>query len=42
MIIRDDLHSLFDQLVALILETLAVAVFASVYTTAVVVVLRGR
>lgn len=39
---RDDLHGLLDQLVALFLETLLVAVLASVYTATKVVVLRRR
>lgn len=39
---RNNLHGLFDQLVALLLEALLVAVLASVYTATKVVVLRWR
>lgn len=42
MIVRDRLHRLLDELVALILELLAVTVFAGVDTTTMVVVLGSR
>jgi len=40
VIIRDDLHGLFNLLVALIFETLAVAILACINTTTEVVILR--
>lgn len=40
MVVRDGLHGLFDQLVTLILEALAIAVLASVNTSTEVVILR--
>ena len=40
MVVRNGLHGLLDQLVALILETLAVTVLAGVNTSTEVVVLR--
>jgi hypothetical protein len=42
MVVRNGLHGLLDQLVTLILESLAVAVFTSVYTSTEVVVLGRR
>ena len=43
MVVGDRLHGLFDKLVALVFETLAVSVLAGVDTSTVVVVLgRGR
>lgn len=42
MIVRDGLHRLFDELVALILEALPVSVFPGVDTATVVVVLGRR
>lgn len=42
MVVRDGFHCLFDELVAFILQSLSVSVFASVDTATVVVVLRGR
>jgi len=41
MIVRNDLHSLLDEFMALIFETLAVAELAGVNTSTEVVVLRG-
>jgi hypothetical protein len=42
VVVRNGLHGLLDKLVALVLETLAVTVFSSVYTSAKVIVLRRR
>jgi hypothetical protein len=42
MIVRDDLHGLFNLLVALVLKTLAVAVFTCVDTATKVIILWRR
>lgn len=42
MVVRDRLHRLLNQLVAFILQSFPVSVFASVDTATMVVVLRGR
>jgi hypothetical protein len=41
MVVGDGLHSLLDELVSFILETLSVTVFTGVDTSAMVVILRG-
>ena len=42
VVVRNGLHGLFDQLVTLILEALAITVLASVDTSTEVVILRRR
>lgn len=42
MVARDDLHRLFDELVAFVFQPLSVTIFTRVHTTAEIVVLGRR
>ena len=42
VVVGDNLHGLFDLLVTLIFEALAIAILAGVYTTTEIIVLWGR